>query len=95
MGTIEETITKKIWEAFHPLHWELENESAKHKGHGAFESLETHFKLLIVSASFEGKTLMERHRMVYSLLAQELKEEIHALALKTCTPPEWEKQNKK
>uniref|UniRef100_A0A3P9J9U2 BolA family member 2 n=1 Tax=Oryzias latipes TaxID=8090 RepID=A0A3P9J9U2_ORYLA len=49
------------------------------------------FKVLVVSAQFEGKPLLQRHRMVNSCLAEELKE-IHAFEQKTLTPEQWDKQ---
>ncbi|XP_030636440.1 bolA-like protein 2 [Chanos chanos] len=49
------------------------------------------FKVLIVSPQFEGKPLLQRHRMVNNCLAEELKE-IHAFEQKTLTPEQWEKQ---
>lgn len=49
------------------------------------------FVVLIVSSSFAGKPLLQRHRLVNSVLEEELKE-IHAFSQKTLTPEEWEKQ---
>ncbi|CAM4528817.1 hypothetical protein PO909_023581 [Leuciscus waleckii] len=49
------------------------------------------FKVLVVSPQFEGKALLQRHRMVNNCLAEELKE-IHAFEQKTLTPEQWEKQ---
>ncbi|MCI4377528.1 hypothetical protein PGIGA_G00204520 [Pangasianodon gigas] len=51
----------------------------------------TSFKVLVVSPQFEGKPLLQRHRMVNTCLATELKE-IHAFEQKTLTPEQWEKQ---
>ncbi len=45
-----------------------------------------HWEATIISAAFEGKTLIQRHRMVYDALAEEMKGPIHALSLKTYTP---------
>ncbi len=47
-----------------------------------------HFELVVVSAVFEGKRPVERHRMVYSAIGAAVGNEIHALALKTLTPSE-------
>ncbi len=52
----------------------------------------THFEALIVSTEFEGKSLIERHKLVYSVLGDAMKEKIHALSLKTFTPQQWESQ---
>uniref|UniRef100_A0A8C6TJZ9 BolA family member 2 n=1 Tax=Neogobius melanostomus TaxID=47308 RepID=A0A8C6TJZ9_9GOBI len=49
------------------------------------------YKVLVVSSQFEGKPLLQRHRMVNTCLAEELKE-IHAFEQKTLTPEQWEKQ---
>ncbi len=47
-----------------------------------------HWELLVVTADFEGKGLVDRHRMIYSILGDRVGKEIHALALKTLTPSE-------
>ncbi|KAL3046729.1 bolA-like protein 2 [Trematomus bernacchii] len=49
------------------------------------------YKVLVVSSQFEGKSLLQRHRLVNTCLAEELKE-IHAFEQKTLTPEQWEKQ---
>lgn len=49
----------------------------------------THFDAVIVSEDFEGKTLLERHQLVYKVLGDAMKERIHALSLKTYTPEQW------
>ena len=51
----------------------------------------THFEAVIVSDTFIGKTLLERHKLVYNALGEAMKEKIHALSLKTYTPEQWEK----
>ena len=48
-----------------------------------------HFEAVIVSAAFEGKRLIARHQMVYAVLGDRMKAEIHALSMKTLTPSEW------
>ena len=51
-----------------------------------------HFQVWIISESFEGKSLVDQHQMVYRVLRGELgSERIHALALKTYTPAQWER----
>jgi acid stress-induced BolA-like protein IbaG/YrbA len=49
-----------------------------------------HFEAVVVSAAFSGRTLVERHRMVYGPLQEAMSASIHALALKTYTPEEFE-----
>lgn len=51
----------------------------------------THFEAVIVSGDFDGKTLLERHQLVYEVLGDAMKERIHALSLKTYTPEQWGK----
>ncbi len=67
-------------------HFELINESGNHAVPAGSES---HFKLVIVSESFAGERLLARHRRVNSLVAELLAGPIHALALHTYTPDEW------
>jgi len=48
-----------------------------------------HFEALIVSALFEGRSRVERHRLVYGALGDRMRQEIHALSMRTLTPAEW------
>ncbi len=48
-----------------------------------------HFDAVIVSAAFEGKRPVQRHQAVYAVLGDRMREEIHALSMKTLTPGEW------
>lgn len=50
-----------------------------------------HFQALVVAPEFEGKMMVQQHRIVYAALGDAMKFRIHALALKTMTPSEWEK----
>ncbi len=55
-----------------------------------------HFQVWIVSTAFEGKSLVDQHQMVYGFLKDALgSERIHALALKTNTPEQWERAAQK
>jgi len=49
-----------------------------------------HFQALVVSPDFEGKNLVQQHQMVYAALGGMLQQQIHALALQTYTPAQWE-----
>lgn len=87
--TVKDTITKKLSEAFAPAQIDVTDESHLHAGHaGHRPGGETHFRVYIVSPSFEGKTRIERHRMVNTALAAELAERVHALAIKAHAPGE-------
>lgn len=50
-----------------------------------------HFFATIVSSQFEGKLRVARHQLVYAALGERMREEIHALSMKTLTPAEWAK----
>jgi acid stress-induced BolA-like protein IbaG/YrbA len=52
-----------------------------------------HFEAVIVSPAFEGKRLIARHQLVYAALGDRMREEIHALSMKTLTPQEFKAQN--
>lgn len=83
--SLQEILQKKIETTFDPEILGLENESHKHSsGLGA----ESHFKILIVSKKFSGLSRVERQRLVYDLLADELKNKIHALSLRLLSPDE-------
>lgn len=86
--SIAARLRNKVEGAFSPVHIELENESGQHQRGGA----ETHFRLLIVSAHFEGLSRVDRQRRVQALFEDERREGLHALALWTYTPAEWEKR---
>ena len=51
-----------------------------------------HFEALIVSSAFRGKTRVQRHQLVYGVLGDRMREEIHALSMTTLTPEEYEAQ---
>ena len=51
-----------------------------------------HYQAVIVTAAFEGKGLIEQHRLVYGALGDSMKQEIHALTLQTFTPEAWKKR---
>jgi len=89
MGAISETIRQKLAAAFQPIRLELEDESARHRGHaGAREGGESHFNLLIESAAFAGVSKVARQRMVHRALAEELAGPVHALSVKALAPGE-------
>jgi BolA family transcriptional regulator, general stress-responsive regulator len=87
--TVKHTITNKLREAFAPESLDVTDESHLHEGHaGHRPGGETHFRVYIVSTAFEGKSRIERHRMINALLAAELTGSVHALALTVQTPAE-------
>jgi acid stress-induced BolA-like protein IbaG/YrbA len=48
-----------------------------------------HFQALIVSGEFAGRNRVQRHQLVYAALGERMREEIHALSMRTLTPEEW------
>ncbi|WP_420745253.1 transcriptional regulator BolA [Photobacterium damselae] len=86
---IKTQIENKLQQAFSPTHLEVINESYMHH---VPEGSESHFKVVVVSALFERQRLLGRHRAINSILADELANHIHALAIHTYTPDEWLQQ---
>jgi BolA protein len=74
---------------FRPTHFELHDESARHVGHPGATSGKGHFRVVIVSGAFAGKSRLDRHRMVNDALRDLFGSVIHALSLKTLAPSEW------
>ncbi len=50
-----------------------------------------HFEAIIVSAEFRGKNMVQQHQLVYRALGDRMKQDIHALSMKTLTPEQWAK----
>ena len=84
--TIQATIESKLAQAFDAAFLKVENESHMHN---VAPGSESHFKVTIVSHSFADLMLIKRHRQVNQVLAGEL-QRIHALALHTFSPEEWQ-----
>ena len=87
--TVKDIISKKLHDAFAPERLDVIDESHLHEGHmGHRPGGETHFRVNIVSDGFEGKSRLERHRLINAALAAELAGPVHALALKAQTKAE-------
>jgi BolA family transcriptional regulator, general stress-responsive regulator len=87
--SVKSRIEEKLTEAFRPESLNVVDESHLHAGHaGARPGGETHFRVSVVSRSFAGKSRVERHRMVNSVLAEELADRVHALAVHPSAPGE-------
>lgn len=86
---LSETIEQKLRVALEPAHLEVINESHMHN---VPKGSETHFKVVVVSPRFEGLNPVKRHQLVYGVLGEELrmKKGIHALAITSRTPSEWD-----
>lgn len=80
-------VRELLTERFRPVHLTLENES---HAHSVAPGSETHFKLVMASAAFEGLGRLERQRAVLALLQGELASGLHALTMRLFSPGEWE-----
>lgn len=86
---VADRIKQKLEARFRPARLTVTDDSARHHGHaGARPGGETHFKVEIVAQEFHGKSRVDRQRLVYGALAEELAGPVHALEVKTLTPDE-------
>ena len=87
--SVEAAMREKLIVALEPTRLDIINESELHAGHRNSPGTgESHFKLLIVSKMFAGKSRVERHRLVNAVLAEEVGKRVHALALNAYAPGE-------
>ncbi|OED40643.1 transcriptional regulator [Chromatiales bacterium (ex Bugula neritina AB1)] len=85
------TIENKLNEHLPGIHLDVQDESHMHNVPAGAES---HFRVVIVSDTFNTMTLVARHRTVNKILKEELAGTVHALALHTFTPDEWHQRGK-
>jgi BolA protein len=85
-GSLLKQIEKKLQSGFEINYLNVQNES---HNHSVPANSETHFKVTLVSPDFDGVRKVMRHQQVYKLLANELENGVHALALHLYTPSEW------
>lgn len=81
-------IEQRLRAALSPQRLEIEDESAKHAGHAGARDGGGHFDVTIVCAQFAGKSLLQRHRLVYDALGESMRKDIHALSIHALTPDE-------
>jgi BolA protein len=86
---VADAIRQRLAAALAPSRLDLIDESALHAGHaGARAEGESHFRLLIVAATFAGKSRLERQRMVFAALGDLMRTDIHAMSIAALTPQE-------
>ncbi len=85
-------IRQKLEEAFKPELIEIIDHSAAHAGHAGNKG-GGHYNVTIVAQQFEGKSLVQRHQLIYQVMGDLMKEEIHALGINALTPTENSKGN--
>jgi BolA protein len=86
---VRDTITKKLKDAFMPESIDVVDESHLHQGHaGHRPEGESHFRVYIVAKAFAGKSRVDRHRMINTILSDDLKGGVHDLAIHASAPGE-------
>jgi BolA protein len=91
--TYRTRIERKLNQAFSPVVLEITDDSHLHAGHAGHNPLgETHFSIHIVSPAFAGKNSVARHREIYRVLFDEMRERVHALSLHALSTEEHAKK---
>lgn len=85
--SVQNAIEDKLKSELQPIYLRVENES---HNHNVPADSETHFKVTLVSPFFAGQRQVQRHQRVYQLLREHLAGPVHALALHTYAPEEWQ-----
>ena len=86
---MQERIVARLTAELDPVVLDVIDESDRHAGHaGAREGGGTHYRVRVVSAKFERRSRVERHRLIYDLLAAEFADGLHALAVTAKAPGE-------
>ena len=89
--SLEQQLIERL-QQLSPSHLEVVNESSGHGGY--FPGKESHFKVIVVSESFEGLRLVQRHQKIYAVAGELLSPgKIHALAIHAFLPEEWQGQD--
>lgn len=85
----EQIMRERLMVELEPIRLDIVNESHMHAGHRSSPGTgESHFRVLIVSPKFTGRSRVERHRMVNAALADLLQGRVHALAIRALAPDE-------
>ncbi|RLA49471.1 MAG: BolA family transcriptional regulator [Gammaproteobacteria bacterium] len=84
--TVQQEIEQQLKAQLNPLFLDVANESHQHS---VPPNSETHFRVIVVSDSFDGRRKVARHQQVYAVLNAQLEGPVHALALHTYTADEW------
>lgn len=88
-----QTIRQLLTDALKPETLEIIDNSAAHAGHVGARSGGGHYHVMIVATAFDGKSLVQRHQLVYKALGDLMKQQIHALGINALTPSEANKGN--
>jgi BolA protein len=86
-GPVATEMLRRLNSALSPTKVELIDDSEQHRGHGGYNPAgESHFSLKIESAAFEGKSRVERQRMIYGALGELMDSRVHALSIRASAP---------
>jgi len=83
-----ELIRKLLNDSFNPGLLEIIDNSAAHAGHAGARSGGGHYHVTIVAEVFEGRSLVQRHQLIYNALGDMMKHQIHALGINALSPSE-------
>ena len=81
-------IERRLEAALSPETLQIDDESHQHVGHEGARDGRGHFRVLVVSNQFSGKTPIQRHRLIYQAMGELMTTDIHALAIEAWTPSE-------
>jgi len=84
-------IIRRLNEAFKPESLGVDDEGHLHEGHEGAKDGRGHFRVLIIADAFSGKSMIERHRMVYRVMDEMMRLDIHALAIDAWSPEELDR----
>jgi BolA protein len=87
--TVQQEIERELIDVFAPKYLDIANESDQHS---VPRDSETHFRVVLVTEAFEGTRKVARHQQVYAALSAQLAGPVHALALHTYSPLEWQQR---
>lgn len=88
-----ETIKQLLNAEFNPQLLEIIDHSAAHAGHAGARSGGGHYHVTIIADAFTGKSMVQRHQLIYQALGEMMKNEIHALGINALSPSEETKGN--
>ena len=86
---ITEQIRTLLTETLKPEQLEIIDNSAAHAGHAGAQSGGGHYHVTIVADVFEGKSMVQRHQLIYKALGDMMKQQIHALGINAISPSEY------
>ena len=88
-----DTIRRLLTEAIKPETLEILDNSAAHAGHAGARSGGGHYNVTIIADVFEGKSLVQRHQLIYQALGDLMKQQIHALGINALSSSEENERN--